>query len=264
MSAKFPQLIVLNEKHCTHYVFVKDEAEQQLAFVKIVESRKRDGWYSDLEQTGLNAPLDYGEKDIQAMSKSMQAAAAKRFYEHGYARNESMKLKALLDRIPTEPAVAWPFLRQRSGYEYEALKRTAQRLTGKSVVDHVRSEQTLTEIRANSFQDLLHELSHWLIATPIERLEPNLGLPDFMQDGVHPLEAIRESQAIFMHSAIAREIGMDDEEIEYVSYLEEAIGICCDSAGVSLSSRLQRDLLGLTPSLVGQVYAQELQALEEA
>jgi hypothetical protein len=119
MSEKFPQLLVLAEKHGTYYVLVNDAAERQLASTKIIEMRKKDGWYSDLEDV---AQLDYTENDIQGMPKSMQASAAKRLYEHEHARNDARKLKALLDRVPSEPEVAWPFLRQRSGYEYERIE----------------------------------------------------------------------------------------------------------------------------------------------
>lgn len=146
-------------------------------------------------------------------------------------------------------------------HEIIALTRTAERLTGKRVVAVSRIEQTLTEIQADSFQDILHELSHWLIASPEERLDPNLGLPPFNQEDVNPLEAIREAQAIHMHSEIAQEIGMDEDELTYVSYLMEAIGIYLEAVDTTMSPTLQGDLCRPTAAMVAHAYRQELQAL---
>ena len=57
--------------------------------------------------------------------------------------------------------------------------KVAEKIIGKKVVIGKGAfKQNENEIFGDTWQEILHEVAHWLVATKEERLEPNIGFPN--------------------------------------------------------------------------------------
>ena len=109
----------------------------------------------------------------------------------------------------------------------QIVKEITEQITGKKVVSNDKGfQQSSTEIYGTHWIEILHELSHWLVATPEERLHTNLG---FLDQGVkgEPSEQnlIQEIRASELNNHLNHLVGFDtDVEKRFSGYIHDANG----------------------------------------
>lgn len=142
--------------------------------------------------------------------------------------------------------------------QLNALCETAKEITGKVVLLDEDRNQSLHNIHAFSFQDIIHEIGHWLAASEEERLIPNLGFdtPETDADWANA----REFQAICYHSEIVRAMIdrslIDEGELEYILYLESVAELVLSQGESNLG--LHRHLARPKATEVAQAYMSKL------
>jgi len=104
------------------------------------------------------------------------------------------------------------------------VKEVTELVTGKTVVLSGGFEQNETEIFGTGWMEILHELSHWIVATEEERLHPNLGFSKH-ENGMDCTDHNyrQEIRASELNHHLNMILGFDTKcEEDYDAYVREA------------------------------------------